>query len=326
MNKGKFLFNIILIILVLALPLIFSSTYSRHILVSSGIFVLLCLGLNMTMGYTGQTPFGYPVFFGLGAYTTAIGFTYLGTNFCQGLIAAPILAGIFGFLIGYPSLRLRGPYFAIVTLAFAEIVGLILNNWVSFTRGSMGMPGIPSPKIVIPGLIDFTFNQEIKWYYLVVVICAFYLVVNRRLVRSYVGEAWLAIRENEDLAEAVGVHTFRWKMMAFVVGAMMGGMAGCVYAHYYNIVSPDLVGFYYITTTFAMVIIGGRGTLLVPVLGAILFTAVPDICEPRKPCAWSFSGLSCFWELSSCPRGSMGSFPISGSAGSGGSNLAPAGR
>lgn len=306
MNRRRYVFHVILGILILALPLIFSSTYARHILVSSGIFTLLCLGLNLTMGYTGQTPFGYPVFFGLGAYTTAIGFTYLGTNFWHGLIAAPVLAGIFGFLIGYPSLRLRGPYFAIVTLAFAEIVGLILNNWVSFTRGSMGIPGIPSPKIVIPGLIDFTFNQELKWYYLVAAICAFYLLVNRSLVRSYVGEAWLAIRENEDLAEAVGVHTFKWKMMAFVVGAMMGGMAGCVYAHYYNIVSPDLVGFYYITTTFAMVIIGGRGTLLGPVLGAILFTAVPEYLRAAKTMRLVLFGVIMLLGIIFMPQGLNG--------------------
>lgn len=306
MNKKNWPLNLILAIGILALPLILQSTYSRHILVSAGIFTLLCLGLNLIMGFTGQTPFGYPVFFGLGAYTTALGFTYLGTNFWMGLIAAPVFAGIFGFLIGYPSLRLRGPYFAIVTLAFAEIVGLILNNWVSFTRGSMGIPGIPSPKIVIPGLIDFTFNREIKWYYLVVGICAFYLLVNRSLIRSYVGEAWLAIRENEDLAEAVGVHTFKWKMIAMVVGAMMGGMAGCVYAHYYNIVSPDLVGFYYITTTFAMVIIGGRGTLLGPVLGAVLFTAVPEYLRAAKTMRLVLFGIIMLLGIIFMPQGLNG--------------------
>jgi branched-chain amino acid transport system permease protein len=306
LNKKNWLFNTVLVIGILALPLVFQSTYARHILVSSGIFILLCLGLNLTMGYTGQTPFGYPVFFGLGAYTTALGFTYLGTSFWHGLLAAPILAGIFGFLIGYPSLRLRGPYFAIVTLAFAEIVGLILNNWVSFTRGSMGIPGIPHPQIIIPGWIAFTFDREIKWYYLVVAVCAFYLLVNRSLIRSYVGEAWLAIRENEDLAEAVGVNTFKWKMIAFVVGAMMGGMAGCVYAHYYSIVSPDLVGFYYITTIFAMVIIGGRGTLLGPVLGAILFTALPEYLRAAKTMRLVIFGLIMLLGIIFMPQGLNG--------------------
>jgi branched-chain amino acid transport system permease protein len=296
----------ILVIGILVLPFIFDSAYSRHILVSSGIFILLSLGLNFIMGFTGQTPFGYPVFFGLGAYATALGFTYLGTNFWMSLVMAPLVAGVFGFLIGYPSLRLRGPYFAIVTLAFAEIVGLILNNWVSFTRGSMGIPGIPRPKIVIPGVIHFTFDQELKWYYLVVTICAFFLFVNRRLIRSYAGEAWLAIRENEDLAEAVGINTFKWKMISFVIGAMMGGMTGCVYAHYYNIVSPDLVGFYYITTVFAMVIIGGKGTLLGPVLGAILFTAAPEYLRAAKTMRLVIFGLIMLLSIIFMPRGLNG--------------------
>ena len=306
MNRKNWIGKVILGVVLLILPFVFPSTYSRHILVASGIFILLSLGLNLILGYIGQTPFGYPLFFGLGAYTTALGFTLLGTSFWHGLIAAPIVAGIFGFLIGYPCLRLRGPYFAIVTFAFAEIFGLILNNWVSLTRGSMGLPGIPSPKVVIPGVMDFTFNQEIRWYYLVVALCVLYLVVNRALLRSHVGEAWLAIRENEDLAEAVGIHTFKWKMIAFVIGAMMGGMAGCVYAHYYNIVSPDLVGFYYVTTTFAMVIIGGSGTLLGPVLGAILFTVVPEYLRAAKDMRLVIFGIIMLLGIIFMPRGING--------------------
>ncbi len=306
MNRKNWFGKVVLGVVILILPLVFQSTYSRHILVASGIFILLSLGLNLILGYIGQTPFGYPLFFGLGAYTTALGSTLLGTTFWHGLIAAPIVAGIFGFLIGYPCLRLRGPYFAIVTFAFAEIFYLILNNWVSLTRGSMGLPGIPSPKVVIPGVIDFTFNQEIRWYYLVVALCVLYLVVNRALLRSYVGEAWLAIRENEDLAEAVGIHTFKWKMIAFVIGAMMGGMAGCVYAHYFNIVSPDLVGFYYVTTTFAMVIIGGSGTLLGPVLGAILFTVVPEYLRAAKDMRLVIFGIIMLLGIIFMPRGING--------------------
>lgn len=295
-----------IILLVLALPWIFQSAYSRHILVSAGIFALLSIGLNFVMGFMGQTPFGYPVFFGIGAYTTALGFMYLHTNFWHGLIAAPLAAGIFEFLIGYPSLRLRGHYFAIVTLAFAEIVGLILNNWVSFTRGSMGIPGIPSPRVVIPGLIDFSINREVRWYYLVVGLCALCLLATRNLLHSHLGESLLAIRENEDLAEAVGINSFRYKLSAFIIGAVMGGVAGCVYAHYYNLVSPDLVGFYYITTIFAMVIIGGRGTLLGPVLGAILFTALPEYLRAAKTMRLVIFGLIMLLGVIYMPRGIYG--------------------
>ncbi len=304
--SGKRWNHAAIILLVLALPLIFQSAYSRHILVSAGIFALLSIGLNFVMGFMGQTPFGYPVFFGIGAYTTALGFTYLHTNFWHGLIAAPLAAGIFGFLIGYPSLRLRGHYFAIVTLAFAEIVGLILNNWVSFTRGSMGIPGIPSPRVVIPGLIDFSINREIRWYYLVVGLCALCLLATRNLLHSHLGESLLAIRENEDLAEAVGINSFRYKLGAFIIGAVMGGVAGCVYAHYYNLVSPDLVGFYYITTIFAMVIIGGRGTLLGPVLGAILFTALPEYLRAAKTMRLVIFGLIMLLGVIYMPRGIYG--------------------
>jgi branched-chain amino acid transport system permease protein len=306
LTRNGWISKAVLGVVILVLPFVFTSIYSRHILVASGIFILLALGLNFIMGFMGETPFGYPVFFGIGAYTTALGFTYLGTNFWIGLIASPIVAGIFGFLIGYPSLRLRGPYFAIVTLAFAEMTGLVLNNWVTLTRGPMGISGIPSPRIYIPGLVDVTLVREVQWYYLIVVICAFYVFVNQRLIHSRAGEAWLAIRENEDLAAAIGIDTYRWKMISFVLGAMMGGMAGCVYAHYYNIVSPELVGFYYITTIFAMVIIGGRGTILGPVLGAILFTALPEYLRAAKTMRMVLFGLVMLLGILFMPKGLNG--------------------
>lgn len=291
---------------IISLPLFFQTVYSRHILVACGIFVCFALGLNFIMGFMGETPFGYPVFFGIGAYSTTLAFKHFGTGFWEGLLISPIIAGIFGVIIGYPSLKLKGPYFAIVTLAFAEITHLVLNNWISVTRGPMGISGVPSPRLYVPGLFDMTIKNELHWYYLVIVICAFVIIVNMNLMSSRCGDTWVAIRENEELSSAIGINVFRWKLLSFVLGAMMAGFTGCVYAHYYNIVSPELVGFYYITTVFAMVIIGGKGTIMGPVLGAILFTALPEYLRAAKTMRMVIFGLCMLLGIIFMPNGIQG--------------------
>jgi branched-chain amino acid transport system permease protein len=304
--KRRWIIILFIASFVIILPFILNTIYSRHILITSAIFMISAMGLNFIMGFMGETPFGYPVFLGIGAYTTALGYVYLGTSFWIGLLAAPIAAGIAAFLIGYPSLRLRGPYFAIVTLAFALIVELILTNWVSFTRGPMGISGIPFPRIKLPGIIDFEFKSELSCYFLMLALVLICLYVVYRLINSKSGDALLAIRENEEFAEALGINVFWHKMTSFIIGGMLGGVAGCAYAHYFNIVSPELVGFYYIVTLFSMVIIGGRGSIYGPIFGAFLFTALPEYLRVAKLFRMSIYGLLMLLGIIFMPQGING--------------------
>ena len=255
----------------LVLPLVLRGAYHRHVLVLAGLFVLMALGFDLVLGYLGELSLGHAAFFGIGAYTTALLTRILDVPFPVDLLLAAVGTGLFGFLIGAPSLRLKGPYFAIVTFGFAEILRLIVLNWTSVTRGPMGLPDIPHAH-----LGPFVIATELGYYYVVLVLIGIAIVVTRRLLDSTVGHAFLAIRENDELAAAVGIATFRLKLIAFVIGTMITGAAGSVYARYVHFVDPTALSFYYTVTVVSMVIVGGQGSVAGTVLGALVFTLLPE--------------------------------------------------
>jgi branched-chain amino acid transport system permease protein len=254
-----------------ALPLLLSGPYHRHVLVLAGLFVLMALGFDLVLGYLGELSLGHAAFFGIGAYTTALLTRNFGVPFPIDLLLAAAVTGFFGVLIGAPSLRLKGPYFAIVTFGFAEILRLIVLNWTSVTRGPMGLPDIPHI-----GLGPFRVHTELGYYYLVLGLIGVAILVTRRLLDSTVGHAFLAIRENEELAAAAGIPTFRFKLIAFVIGMIFTGAAGSIYARYVHFVDPTALSFYYTVTVVSMVIVGGQGSIAGTVLGALVFTLVPE--------------------------------------------------
>ena len=255
----------------LVLPLLLRGPYHRHVLVLAGLFTLMALGFDLVLGYLGELSLGHAAFFGIGAYTTALLTRNFGVPFPLDLLLAGLFTGIFGLLIGAPSLRLRGPYFAIVTFGFAEILHLVALNWTSLTRGPMGLPDIPHPQ-----LGPFRITTELGYYYLVLALIGVAMLVTRRLLESTVGHAFLAIRENEELASAAGIPTFRFKLLAFVIGMIFAGAAGSVYARYVHFVDPTALSFYYTVTVVSMVIVGGQGSIAGTTLGALVFTLVPE--------------------------------------------------
>ncbi len=255
----------------LALPLVLPGPYHRHVLVLAGLFTLMALGFDLVLGYLGELSLGHAAFFGIGAYTTALLTRHFGMPFPLDLLLAGLFTGIFGLLIGAPSLRLRGPYFAIVTFGFAEILHLVALNWTSLTRGPMGLPDIPHPQ-----LGPFRITTELGYYYLVLALIGVAMLATRRLLESTVGHAFLAIRENEELASAAGIPTFRFKLLAFVIGMIFAGAAGSVYARYVHFVDPTALSFYYTVTVVSMVIVGGQGSIAGTTLGALVFTLVPE--------------------------------------------------
>ncbi len=254
------------------LPLVVTGSYTLHILIMIGINVILATGLDLVVGHLELLSLGHAAFFGIGAYASALLHLNLGLSFWQALPIAALSTGILGFVIGLVTLRLRGPYFVIVTLGFAQIIYIIFLNWVDFTRGPMGLPGIKG--LTVPFRPDLPFEGKVPFYYLIVVLCLLTLLLKRQLVSTYIGRAWRSIREDENLAASVGVSAFRYALVAFTIGTMLAGVAGSFYAHYVRFVSPEMFEFSNTVSMLIMVIFGGRATQWGPVIGAVLFTVL----------------------------------------------------
>lgn len=268
---------IIVLAALLAVPLVVRDEYYLHLFIVSAIFVMVALGLNLIVGYVGQLSLAHAAFFALGAYVSALLFLKLRWSMWIGLPAAALLTAITAFALGWVILRVRGHRFVIITVAFAEIMKLVATNWVDLTRGFMGLPGLQIPALYVPGIGTVDISSKERFYYVVLAAAVLSFYVCYRMVRSSVGRAFVLVRENEVLAESLGVSAFRYCMIAFVAGAALAGAAGALYGHYVGFVSPDLFNFSYITIMLIMVILGGKGTLIGPVLGAVIFTFLPEL-------------------------------------------------
>jgi branched-chain amino acid transport system permease protein len=264
-------------VLVVALPFVLGESYALHLTIMAGIYAILASSLALIVGQAGLLSLGHAAFFGLGAYTSALLYLNAGLSMWGGLVAAFLIGGLFAFLVGGLVLRVRGNRFIITTVAFAEISRLVVLNSVDITRGQMGLPGINAPVVNIAGLVVLDFNKKIYFYFVVLLALLVCLAAVRRIVQSPLGLGLAALRENERLGESVGVSAFRHAMLAFVVGGAFAGMAGALQAHYLNFVSPDLFLFSYTTTMLVMVVIGGKATIAGPVVGAVIFTLLPEV-------------------------------------------------
>ncbi|RJX29486.1 MAG: branched-chain amino acid ABC transporter permease [Desulfarculus sp.] len=258
--------------LALALPWLISDRYIQHLLVTSLIFVIFASSWNLLTGYAGQFNLGHAAFFGIGAYASALLALKLGVPPWIGLFLGGLLAAAAGFLLGIPSLRLSGPYLAITTIGFAEILRLVAMNWVQLTRGSLGLYGIPP----LPGFWGLEFTSELTFYYVALAGAALALFCFRRLTRSEFGLSLQALREDEPGAESIGVDTNRFKLTVFTISAFFGGFSGALLAHYQRLISPDLLSLHETFQALTMTIIGGLGTLTGPVVGAVLLTFLSE--------------------------------------------------
>jgi branched-chain amino acid transport system permease protein len=265
------------VIAIAVLPLIFNDTYWRTNLTICAINVLLALGLDFILGYAGQLNLGHSAFYGLGAYVSTLLIVRLGVPFWAAFAAGVAFSGIAGMFLSLFAVRLRGHYLAIASLGFAVIVHQILLNWISLTQGPLGIYGIaPPPPLAIPGLPVIDFRNLAAFFYLVSGFTLLVYLLLDQLVRSPVGETLTAIREDEVSAASLGINGAAWKVFAFAVGAAVGGAAGCFYASFVGTLVPDA---FFVTEAFnilAMVIVGGMGTLIGPVFGAILLTLLPE--------------------------------------------------
>jgi branched-chain amino acid transport system permease protein len=264
------------------LPWWMTNPYLLHIFIITGIFIVAAMSLNLLLGYAGQLSLGHVAFFGIGAYASALvslGFK-LTFPFAIVLEAKPVwlamLAGILaaaacGWFIGRIAFKVRGAYFVIVSISFAEVVRLVAVNWVELTQGPMALNNIPPL-----ALGDFVFYKKPENYWLVLAVAVACYVLIRRLVRSRAGRAMVALAENEALAASVGIDVTRTLVLAAVVSAAIAGAAGALYAHYVRIVDPDVFLFIYTVTMVIMVVTGGKGTLAGPVVGGLIFGLLPE--------------------------------------------------
>src|SRR5262245_18936403 len=269
----------------LTLPLWLSSAYHLHVAIMAGIFGVLALSLNLLLGFTGRLSLGHAVFFGIGAYTSALLTLKAEWSFWPALAAGVALAGAAGWVIGCLALKLRGAYFVLVTISFAGVISLVSVNWIELTNGPLGLPGVPAPE-----LFGWSLRSKTAYYYLTLGALALSYLVCARLVKSRIGRAFVALRENEPLAESIGVDVTHYLVLATVVSAAIAGLGGSLYAHYTRFVSPEVFLFTYTVTMVIMVVAGGKGTLAGPLVGAVLFTVLPEIL--RAAASWQWQMLA----------------------------------
>jgi branched-chain amino acid transport system permease protein len=264
-------------LVIAVLPLFVTDSYWRTNLIVCAINVLLAIGLDFVLGYAGQLNLGQSAFYGIGAYASTLLVIKLGLPFWAAFVLGTLMAGAAGALLSLFAVRLRGHYLAIASLGFAVIVYQILMNWISLTQGPLGLYGIkPPPAIAIPGLLQLVFSDLRNLFYLTAGFALVVCVLLDQMVRSPIGETLTAIREDEVSAASLGIDAPKWKAFAFAISSAVAGAAGCFYAPLVGTLVPDA---FFITESFtilAMVIVGGMGTLIGPVFGAILLTVLPE--------------------------------------------------
>jgi branched-chain amino acid transport system permease protein len=189
-------------------------------------------------------------------------------------------------VIGRLALKIRGAYFVLLTISFAGVISLVSVNWMELTNGPLGLPGVPALALALPGLPELSLRSKPAFYYVVLVGVALCYLVCAALVHSRVGRALVALRENETLAESVGINVTHYLVLATVVSAAMAGLGGGLYAHYTRFVSPEVFLFTYTVTMVIMVVAGGKGTLAGPIVGAVLFTALPEVLRAATSWQW----------------------------------------
>jgi len=295
-QRYMFWIGLVLIVFAIALPFMpFSSRYVLDLMIVLLIYVMLGWGLNIVVGLAGLLDLGYVAFYAVGAYSYALLATHFGLSFWICLPLAGIFAATFGIILGFPVLRLRGDYLAIVTLGFGEIIRVVLLNWYTLTNGPDGISGIPRPSLF--GFMEFTrrpkegqvaFHQYfdipystehrfIFWYFLILVLALFTNFVAMRLRRLPVGRAWEALREDEIACRSLGINPTNTKLSAFALGAMFAGFAGSFFATRQGFISPESFTFIESAIILAIVVLGGMGSQVGVVIAAFVLVLVPEL-------------------------------------------------
>jgi len=276
------------------------SGYVITILITVAIYAILAHSLNIITGHAGQISLGHAAFFGIGAYTSALLYTEAGLSFWLSVPLAAVAAGIIGAVLGIPCLRVRDDFLAITTMGINFVVEAVFL-YIPFFGGAMGIGGINLP--------DW-FGREMskpEYFILILVVFGFLLIVDYQLGRSWIGLAWASIREDEQAAEAMGVDVVRFKVLAFILGSMIAGLAGGFYAHFLTFIMPQNFGFPMSIVILSMVVFGGIGTRWGPLLGALILGVLPELSRPIMEYRTFVYGLLLMFMMRFQPDGLLGS-------------------
>ena len=265
------------IIAALVFPHVVTSNYFIHLAVLAMIWMIVAQGTNVIQGYTGYVSIAQGGFMGIGAYSSALLSLDMGVPVWLAILVAPLATAIAALIAGYPSLRVKGHYFAIVTMAMNMVIFIVLVNWIPVTGGEAGTSGIPAPETITLGSLSISFMKRINYYYLVLISLGLTMLLVAAVVRSRVGLVLQAIRQNETFAEAAGVACWRYKLFSFIFSASLAGFAGALYAHYLSFISPAPFSVDASLNAILAVILGGSGTLIGPLVGAALTVALPEV-------------------------------------------------
>jgi branched-chain amino acid transport system permease protein len=292
-----------LMLAALVLPHAIKVPYFLHLVILALIWVVLSQGQNLIQGFTGYVSIAQAGFMGIGAYSSTLLSVKLGWPVWWAMAAAPLMTAVLALLAGYPSLRVKGHYFAIVTLAYNMVIFIVLMTWSSLTGGEAGISNVPRPPDIALGGLVWSLGDRVGYYHLVLAAAVLATLLCALILHSRVGRVLVAIRQNEALIEAAGVHSWRYKLMAFVVSASLAGLAGALYAHFIGFLNPDAFGVDHSLNAILAVILGGSGNLAGPVVGAFAVVFLPEYLRVAETYRLVIYGLVLVMATIFMPRG-----------------------
>jgi branched-chain amino acid transport system permease protein len=301
---------VLLLLPLYLVPVVSHSEVLLTILIFTYILGILAIAFNIVFGYAGQLTMFHGAAFGIGAYATYLILTKLGIPFWLALV--PMFAGILllSLMVGWIcfKFRLREFYFAVVTLAFSELARLVVLNWNSVTNGTLGLLVLDKPSIWLPGAGLVKIGGTLPWYLLTLTCLCLVTVLSQALLRSWVGRNFAAIRLNEDLAQTLGINTFRYKLLAFTLSNVLAAFSGALFGFYTNYIEPSQLSITQSLDAIAMVLLGGMGSILGPVVGAFLLTGLPHVIEFSAELRAAAYGAILILAILVMPRGIVGLF------------------
>jgi len=309
MKKSVFLWLLVYVVLLLIPFIIGDNRYFFYIIVTTMLWIMVAISINIITGTAGLLSIAHGGFFGIGAYTSAVLVTQYGASTYLSFPAAIIITGICSLLVGIPALKLKGAYFAIGTLIYGAIITMIIEKWESLTKGTYGIFAIPPENsIPVPLIGSIGFNSITGQYYLILFFTIIFYFIMSRLVKSPKGLVLLSIREKEDLTESLGINIRKNKLICFILSSVMMGIAGFLYAHFVGYLSPDDSSFFIQFQGLIFCVIGGLGTLLGPIVGSIILNVIPEFLHVFKGYRLIFFGVMLLCFILFMPHGLMGAY------------------
>jgi branched-chain amino acid transport system permease protein len=291
-----------------AVPFVLHSEVALTVLVFTFILAILAVSFNLIFGYTGQLSMFHAAAFGIAAYATHLSMAHLGLSFWTGTAFAILVVTAISLVVGTICFRFRLKefYFAIVTLAFSEIARLVILNWSSLTNGSLGINLTTKPSLWLPGSGVVPVEGTRMWYYVALVALIATVFVCSRVVHSWMGRCFAAIRLNDELADTLGIDVFRYKLVSFLVGNAGAALAGALYAFYLSYIEPNYLSIEQSLAIIAMVLLGGREPVSGPILGAFVLTALPHVIPLSAELRVFVYGFILIITILLMPRGVLG--------------------